>query len=323
MKLLELDEHILEQVVEGQKLYFKGAINEKAVLCTDERTYEIKCAEISNSLLLVPDLKFAKDTNSSPLKCSSHNNSGTYLNTSTKSIETTDEEKEVEEEEAEAVDQELEGELNRKLEHRKLLTVFHEYFECREVKPRFRKLYDILQLTRYSGPENEEFIDRKLLFTHRQLLDTIQCSRMQLEEGLKTFRAFEFNSYIRILEYDYEFRIITLMLGLISENSWQLDEVERDETIDALEGIAPAGIVSGLFDMYTIKSPGKVNTFTYREDLVARCIAQNILQPGLKFKVDEFMSTWLEAMPEGMTVNVSVRSFIISSHSLIEYLLTL
>lgn len=293
---MELDEHILEQVVEGQKLYFKGAANEKAVLCTDERTYDIKCAEISNSLLLVPDLKFATATSTSLLK-------SPHLNTSS-DLPTDDEEEDSGKGSPRAAEV-ADSATNRTLEHRKLLNVFHEYFECREIKPRFRKLYDILQMTRYSGPENEEFIDRKLLFTHQQLLDTIQCSRAQFEQGLERFRTIELNGYIRMLEYDYEFRIITLMLGLISENSWQLDEVERDETIKAMEGIAPAAIVDGLFNIYTVKSPDKENTFTYREELVARCIAQNILQPGLKFKVDEFLSTWLEAMPEGMTVNVS------------------
>lgn len=46
-------------------LSFKGSSNETAVLCTENRTYEIKEAETSNSLLLVPDLMLADDTKSS------------------------------------------------------------------------------------------------------------------------------------------------------------------------------------------------------------------------------------------------------------------
>ncbi|XP_061386156.1 sister chromatid cohesion protein DCC1-like, partial [Musca vetustissima] len=133
-----------------------------------------------------------------------------------------------------------------------------------------------------------------------QLLDTIQCSRKEFVEGLKQYRAIEFEGWMRVLECEYEYRIVNLMVGLIAENSWPLDEVEREETINALEGIASKQIVEGLFDVYTIPTEGKENRYTYKEDLVARIVAQNILQPGLKFRVDEFLSTWQEAVPEGM-----------------------
>ncbi|XP_061386155.1 sister chromatid cohesion protein DCC1-like [Musca vetustissima] len=281
LKLLELDDHMIKQIHEGQSLYFKGGHNEKVVLCTDEKTYDVKAAEISNSLLLIPDLKFAAATSTSPLK-SPRTANNTSLERSLN----------------DSADDDLL--MERTLEQRKILKIFHEYFECREIRPKFRKMGDLLQLTRYSGPEHEEAIDRKLLFTFNQLLDTIQCSRKEFVEGLKQYRAIEFEGWMRVLECEYEYRIVNLMVGLIAENSWPLDEVEREETINALEGIAPKQIVEGLFDVYTIPTEGKENRYTYKEDLVARIVAQNILQPGLKFRVDEFLSTWQEAVPEGM-----------------------
>lgn len=45
-----------------------GSLQEKVVLCTDGRTFEIKEAGISNSLLLVPDLKLGQATSTSPIK---------------------------------------------------------------------------------------------------------------------------------------------------------------------------------------------------------------------------------------------------------------
>lgn len=281
LKLLELDDHMLGQIRNGHTLQFKGGHSEKVVLCTDEKTYDVKIAEISNSLLLVPDLKFAAATSTSPLKSPRTGN-----NTSVER----------------SLNDSLEEDLNieRSLEQRKISKIFHEYFECREIRPRFRKLGDLLQMSRYSGPENEEFIDRKLLFSFQQLLDTVQCSRKQFIEGLQLYRALEYEGWMRILECEYEYRIVNLMVGLITENSWPLDEVEREETINALEGIAPKQIVEGLFDIYTVPTEGKDNRYTYKEELVARIVAQNILQPGLKFRVDEFLSTWQEAVPEGM-----------------------
>lgn len=288
MKLLELDEHIYDQIQEGQSLYFKGGLNEKVVLCTDEKTYDVKEAEISNSLLLIKDLKFAAGTSTSPLKSPKNAN-----NSADRSL-----------------DDSLEDDitLNRILEHRKVMKIFHEYVECREIRPRFRKLGDLLQLTRYSGPENEHCIERKLLFTFNQLLDTIQCSRKQFIEGLRAYRAIELDGYMRMLEYDYEYRIVNVMVGLIVENSWELDEVEREETITSLDGIAPKEIVESLFDLYTIPSE-KSGKFMYLSENVARIVAQNILQPGLKFRIDEFMNTWKEALPDGMNYDVSVNEF--------------
>lgn len=65
IKLVELDEQLLEIINKGDSLSFKGSSNESAVLCTENQTYEIKEAETSNSLLLVPDLMLADDTKSS------------------------------------------------------------------------------------------------------------------------------------------------------------------------------------------------------------------------------------------------------------------
>lgn len=198
----------------------------------------------------------------------------------------------------------------RQLEQQHVLKVFHDYFECREIKPRFRKLHDILILTRYSGPENEYCVDRSVLFTRKQLLDTIQCSRAEFDDGLKQLRAIEIAGRIRALDVEYEYRIVSLMLNCIAEMGWRLNEVNRGKTIELLVPvIAPEEIVGGLFDLYTVCQPATSNrnelVFNYREDLVCRIIAENILQQGMKFHIDDFMSTWQNALPEGMAVNVS------------------
>lgn len=109
---------------------------------------------------------------------------------------------------------------------------------------------------------------------------------------------------------------MSLMLALISENSWKLDEIDRDETLGALTDIVPSAILSGLFDLYTNKVEADQETscsrprsvrYQYKEEMVCRMIAQNILQQGLKFHVADFITTWQEALPEGMKINVSKR----------------
>lgn len=279
-------------------LCFAGGLNEKVVLCTDTKTFEVKEAGISNSVLLVPDLKLAQATSTSPLK-SPKNAANSSLdrskNDSTDSIE----------------DESLQETTKRAQESRFVKKIFHEYMECREVQPKFRKFGDLLQLTRYSGPENEYCIDRSLLFTFDQLLNTTQCSRQEFENGLELYRAFEIDGRIRVLEIDYEYRILSLMLGIVTENSWSFDAVDKDETLNSISNIlAPPSIVNALFGLYTFPSVNQTETgktiYTYREELVCRTIALNILQQGMKFHLDDFMQTWQGALPEGMSINVII-----------------
>lgn len=279
-------------------MFQTGGLNEKAVLVTNTKTFEIKEAEISNSLLLVADLKYAQATSTSPLK-SPQGAVNRSLDKSSDSMNTSgDENLGV-------------NDVNRNLERRIVLKVFHEYLECREIKPRFSKLYELLCLTRYTGAENEYCVDRSVLFTRQQLINTIQCSEAEFDEGLRRFRVLEIGGRQRMLECEYEYRIVSLMLGIIAEMGWPLDEIDRNETIELLTpNIAPEEVVSGLFELYAVQTLGKTSKtgcslYGYREDMVCRIIAQNILQQGKMFHVDDFMVTWQGALPEGMNINVS------------------
>lgn len=193
-KLLELNPDVLSQIEQGQVLSFKGGLSEKIVLCTDNKTYDVKEAEISNSLLLIPDLKSAQQTSASPLKSPKNNMSNKSLDNSVE-------------------DDDMDQNKSRRLERRPVLKIFHEYLECREINPRFRKLNDLLQLTRYFGPENEYCIDRNLLFTYQQLLNTVQCSRAEFSKGLQEYRVIEVEGRMRILEYEYGFPFMFLFIS--------------------------------------------------------------------------------------------------------------
>lgn len=276
---------------------FSGGLHDSAVLCTDHQTYEVKEAGISNSLLLIPELKLAQATSISPLKCVKN-----HANTS---IEKTNPNDSIESNEGDSMI------VERKLETKVVQNVFHEYFECREVKPRFRKLDEMLRLTRYAGPEQEHTIERSCLFSFQQLLDTIQCSRHEFQQGLESFRAFEFEGKMRVFDIEYEFRLLNLILGVFTENSWAYDEVDRDITLESItETIAPSEIVKKMFDLYTKPSEKASSSskqlYEYRTDLVCRTIALNILQQGSKFRHDEFMENWQLSVPEGFEIKVRI-----------------
>merc|ERR1740130_92951 len=55
VKLFEVDDTVLEELLaDGGSLAIKGNPNEEAVLCTATRTYLLRLAESSNTLLLMP-----------------------------------------------------------------------------------------------------------------------------------------------------------------------------------------------------------------------------------------------------------------------------
>lgn len=281
-RLLELDEHMLSEFKEGNTVQIKGGLHEKVVICSSQRTYDFKVAEISNCLVLVPELKFGQQTTVSPLKVSKNN-----IN---RSMDRSHEEDASENSRA------------RELEHVKVKKVFNEYFELRPIKPRFRKLYDILQLTRFSGPENEDNIDTRFLFTRQQLLDTTQCSENEFQAGLNQMRAVPIGRHIRTLSVEYEHRVVSLMLDLIDENSWSLDEIDRATTIASLDGIVPEEIVKGLLDIYTEASDQPGGNCRYIDRLVCQIVARHILQPSMRFHKEDFMTTWQEDLPAEIRV---------------------
>lgn len=186
--------------------------------------------------------------------------------------------------------------------------IFHEYFECREVKPKFRKLYDLLQLTRYSGPENEHYIEHSMLFTYNQLLNTLQCSRTEFNEGMHTYHGIEIANRIRMLDVEYEYRLLSIMLGIITENSWSYKHVDRNLTLLSIsDTIAPPKIIEQLFDLYTIQeNDANGIKYSYNEEMVCRSIALHLLQQGMKYHYDDFMSSWQDILPDGMKVDVKL-----------------
>lgn len=64
-RLLELNTSVLTALNDGQRVVFRGENEDKVVICTDNETFEVKEAETSNSLLIVPNLVFPTDVTES------------------------------------------------------------------------------------------------------------------------------------------------------------------------------------------------------------------------------------------------------------------
>lgn len=186
--------------------------------------------------------------------------------------------------------------------------IFYDYLEVVSCKPHLGKLKEILNKTLYKGPELEGDIDQSLLFTHEELLDTIQSSRQELEDALKNMHVVKINNKIRLLDFEYHFRVLSYMLKVIDENAWALDEIEYEVTIELLNDIVPVEILNSLFDLYT--EPSKIidhlQLYSYKETDVCRFFAQILLLHAGKFNFNEFLQAWNESVPEGMVPQVEM-----------------
>lgn len=65
LKLMEVDKNMLEYLLEGNSLVIRGNPTENAVCCSENATYMFKVAEISNPLLLAPNLEFPTEIDNS------------------------------------------------------------------------------------------------------------------------------------------------------------------------------------------------------------------------------------------------------------------
>nr|XP_045599029.1 sister chromatid cohesion protein DCC1-like isoform X1 [Procambarus clarkii] len=59
--LMEVDQTLLETIKKDDKFVLRGDPDDGAVLCTKDKTYEVRLAETSNSMVLVPELSLPEE----------------------------------------------------------------------------------------------------------------------------------------------------------------------------------------------------------------------------------------------------------------------
>ncbi|VVC28265.1 Sister chromatid cohesion protein Dcc1 [Cinara cedri] len=260
-KLLELDEHILSDLKCGSTVVFKGDRKESAVLCTETKTYDVKEAETSNSILLLPELTFPDEESS-----------------------------------------------NTELSSRKVVGIFHTYYEVKSCKPRLKKLRNLLEKCSYKGSELEHTVlETNEMFTFEHLSAIIQASDVQLKNALLDMGAFQINGYWRVLDFEYECRALSFLLNLIDDQSWPYNTIPVDETFKILGELLPTVILQHILDQYSTCCVSSNLSETHRsliEDKVCKFMAVGLLRPCDKFNLSDFKIAWQGSVPEGMTTSL-------------------
>jgi len=269
-KLLELPQSILETLVVGNSVAIRGDHQDEAVLCTDKATFDLKVAETSNSLLLVPHCALPKD-------------------------------------------EEFKSEVSP-LVHKEVSSCHTMYFEVKQCRPRLEKLKYLLNENPYKGSEDDlnpddqsegSLTNRPNRYTFVDLLSKVQASETELLEALKKIKALEIDGYWRLLDTDYKEKVVVRILTLLEEMDWNYEAVPMKECCDILEELEPRNILEHCLNCYgevIDMNPGDSNIhYRLSEDKICRFFAEYLLRQAGRFNYHEFMDSWQQSVPEGMT----------------------
>lgn len=91
--------------------------------------------------------------------------------------------------------------------------VFHKYLELIEVRPKLRKLKEILSETPYTEDSKKA---GQLGPSFHDLLEKVQASEKELKEALQEFECLELDGMWFILDQDYQMKVLSYILRFVS-----------------------------------------------------------------------------------------------------------
>ncbi|XP_065116856.1 sister chromatid cohesion protein DCC1 [Paramisgurnus dabryanus] len=261
--LMELDDTLCKHIEAGKSLIIRGDKDEHAVLCSDDKTYDLKIADTSNLLLFVPGCK--------------------------------------------TPDQMTDNLASPQLTHAQIWGFSNCYWELRRHRPKLKKLKKILMENPYNGPPvgmQEE--EPGQMYTMDDLLERIQASKDEIEAHLKVIHACEIDGFWRLLDFDYEMKLLGHVTQLVDSESWSFSKVSLNVCLEELGPLEPKAMIEHCLNCYGKRYNNEDGQVMYAldEDKVCRATAQLLLQNAVKFNLSEFQEVWQQSVPEGMTTRL-------------------
>ncbi|KAK1894967.1 Sister chromatid cohesion protein DCC1 [Dissostichus eleginoides] len=260
--LLELDDTLCKLIEAGESLVIRGDTDEHAVLCTKDRTYDLKIAETSNMLMFVPDCR--------------------------------------------TPDQLTNSQENSHIVHTQIWGFSNSYWELRKQRPKLKKLKKVLMENPYEGPAlggKEE--DTENRYTMEDLLESIQASEEELKTSLEAVHACQIDGYWRMLDFDYEMKLLGHVTQMVDSESWALNRVPLQTCLEELAPLEPKQMIEHCLNCYGKRySENDDILYALDEDKVCRGMALMLLQNAVKFNLREFQEVWQQSVPEGMSTRL-------------------
>ncbi|CAI7999148.1 Sister chromatid cohesion protein DCC1 [Geodia barretti] len=299
LRLMELPHGVLGALKEGERVVIRGEQGENAVLCTEGATYELRTADTSNALLLVPSLSYSQDNSlgEDPLPtkgvtmCLSNYLELRPCRPRTEKLRQLLSEcpyrgPEYEEEGEEEGEEGLVNEGEESGEDDK-----DDWEERRRTKSRKVK------------------IDRPRKYMFSELVEVVQASERELREALQKLQACLISGYWRLLEADYVEQAVQHILALLEEKDWPWTRVPLSSTSHHLQELLPRFVIKHCLDCYGTKISREDNSEadTYYElsvEKVCQFYAVLLLRQAGKFNYSEFMESWQQSVPLGMETDL-------------------
>ncbi|XP_036904347.1 sister chromatid cohesion protein DCC1 [Sturnira hondurensis] len=260
--LLELDPALCQELEAGRSLVIRGDKDEQAVLCSKDKTYDLKVAGTSNMLLLIPDCKTPDQLKMEETHCN--------------------------------------------IFHSEIFGFSNNYWELRRCRPKLKKLKRLLMENTYEGPDSQKEKDSSCSkYTTEDLLDQIQASEEEIMAQLQVLNACEIGGYWRILEFDYEMKLLNHITQLVDSESWSFAKVPLNVCLQELGPLEPEEMIEHCLNCYGRRytEEGEIY-FDLSADKICRATAQMLLQNAVKFNLAEFQEVWQQSVPEGMVARL-------------------
>uniref|UniRef100_A0A8C0GE44 Sister chromatid cohesion protein DCC1 n=1 Tax=Chelonoidis abingdonii TaxID=106734 RepID=A0A8C0GE44_CHEAB len=258
--LLQLEPGLCAELEAGRSLVIRGEKDEQAVLCSKDKTYDMKIADTSNTLLFIPGCKTPEQLLADQASCN--------------------------------------------IIHTQIAGFSNNYWELRKCRPKLKKLKKLLMENPYEGPDSERekaLTDSK--YTMEDLLDRIQASEEEILHQLQVINACKIEGCWRVLEFDYEMKLLNHVTQLIDSESWSFGKVPLSICLQELGPLEPEEMIQHILLSYGMKYTDEVY-FEMNADKICTATAQMLLQNAVKFNLAEFQEVWQQSVPEGLTTRL-------------------
>ncbi|KAL0598680.1 Sister chromatid cohesion protein DCC1 [Plecturocebus cupreus] len=190
--------------------------------------------------------------------------------------------------------------------HTEIFGFSNTYWELRRCRPKLKKLKKLLMENPYEGPDSQKEKDSNCSkYTTEDLLDQIQASEEEIMTQLQVLNACEIGGYWRILEFDYEMKLLNHVTQLVDSESWSFRKVPLNTCLQELGPLEPEEMIEHCLKCYGKKyvDEGEVY-FELDADKICRATAHMLLQNAVKFNLAEFQEVWQQSVPEGMITSL-------------------
>ncbi|KAH7293250.1 hypothetical protein KP509_28G017500 [Ceratopteris richardii] len=263
----------------------RGGLNDEAVLCTSSRTYAIKFVMSSNTILIMPPP-------------SSHGSSASGEELDTKS--------------------ETGGKRTASA-----MAAATGHLELVEVAPNFEKLKSLLSERLYGEDTDSMDVEESTsgLYTWDDLLEKLQLSEKELQEGLKSLAAVQVGGFWRLVDKKYMHCVFELILLNAMQHDWSLQGLKEKEVVSALMAdgysaqivihcLATYGQRVSLAFEAGIASNGSYDLDSHVWELNERhvCLhyANQLLSSASRWRVDDFVDAWQQNLPSGVQASLDM-----------------